>query len=271
VNKEPQQRVSRHLGSRPSGPVILLSYPHSGAARVQAMLAAGTGLACTSRTGIVPLCAAAAETWRRVDDRDGLGMSELAITATRGMLAVQITMILTAAGKSRWCELATTDPIAARSFAQVFPDAAFVCVHRGCLEVIRDWIAASPWGLHSQGLAPYLLSYPGNSVAALAAHWADFTEALLAFEEANAQIARRIRYENATAEPGRVLTGLLAWLGVDDGREVSPPEQLPSADPRGEGLPALDAEVPAGLIPLQLRQRIIGLHTKLGYAPPEFP
>jgi hypothetical protein len=235
------------------------------------MLAAGTGLACTSRTGIVPLCGAAAETWRRVDDRDGLDMSELAITAIRRMLAVQITTILTAAGKSRWCELATTDPIAARSFAQVFPDAAFVCVHRGCLEVIRAWITASPWGLHSQGLAPYLSSYPGNSVAAVAACWADFTEALLAFEEANAQITRRIRYENATAEPGPVLTGLLAWLGVDGGREVSLTEQLPSAEPTGERLPPLDAEVPTGLIPLQQRQRTISLHTKLGYAPPGFP
>jgi hypothetical protein len=36
-----------------------------------AALAADTGLACTTGTGIIPLCAIAAETWRRIDGRAG--------------------------------------------------------------------------------------------------------------------------------------------------------------------------------------------------------
>ena len=44
-----------------NGPVIMLAYAHSGADRVQDALAAGTKLACTAGTGIIPLCAAAAE------------------------------------------------------------------------------------------------------------------------------------------------------------------------------------------------------------------
>jgi len=248
-----------------NAPVIMLSYQHSGAGRVQDLLAAGTGLACTSGTGIIPLCAAAAETWRRIEGHHGRAMSRLAVAAVRGLVSAQITVILAGVGKTRWCELATADPSAAQSFLEVFPHAVFVCVHRRCPDVIRAGIQASPWGLHGQGLGPYLLSYPGNSLATLAAYLANSTEELLAFENANPQITRRVRYEDVTAGPGEALTGLRVWLGLDNPRGSTFPEQVDSPEPDAEAAQSAGPEVPAEMIPMPLRQRINHLHAGLVY------
>ena len=244
-------------------PVILLSYAYSGARRVQELLAADTALACTMGTGILPMCLAAAESWQRVEGRDGNAMSQLAAASVRGVVSAQLTVILTVAGKKRWCELAMADRDAARWFLQVVPDAVFVCVHRGCLDVIRAGVASSPWGLYGQPLAPYSLSYPGNSVAALAAYWATCTEELLSFEEANLQVTRHIRYEDASGEPGEALTALRTWLRLDGHpRDRDLAGRIDSAEPADTPEP----ELPMEMIPLPLRDRISRLHARLGYA-----
>jgi hypothetical protein len=139
-------------------PVIVLSYAHSGARQVQDILAAGSGLACTSSTGILPLTAAAADTWRRIDGHAGPGLSQLAVSAIRALVSTQITVILAGAGAARWCELATAAASTAEDFLRIFPQTAFVCVHRRCLDVIRTGVQASPWGLPGPDRQPSALS-----------------------------------------------------------------------------------------------------------------
>jgi hypothetical protein len=272
-------------GSAGNGPVIVLSYLYSRAGHVQDALAAGTTLVCTSGTGIVPLCMAAAETWRRIEGstahaahaghtaqaghagqagQAGQVMSRLAASTIRGLVTVQLTAILAGAGGTRWCELATAPPGAAEAFRQVFPHAAFVCAHRSCLDVVREGAQASPWGLHGQGLTPYLLPDPGNTVAALAAYWADSTGQLLAFEAANPQSAHRIRYEDVHDHPGEALAALRASLGLATGADravLGPPGPSTAAST------AAEAEVPVELIPEPMRALITGLHSELGYPP----
>ncbi len=253
-------------------PVILMSYAYSGAQLVQESLAAGTELACTTGTGIVPMCFLAAESWQRVEGRQGQAMSHLAATTVRSLVSVQVTVILAAAGRKRWCELAMVDQNAAQRFLQVVPEAVFVCVHRSCEDVIRAGVASSPWGLYGQPLASYLVSYPGNSVAALAAYWANCTEELLSFEETNRPSTRRIRYEDLSGDRDAALPALRAWLRLDGNFDAHFREQI---DPSGlEGssgqkgdtaFPPSDPEVPVETIPQPLRQRINRLHAKLGY------
>ena len=250
-----------------NGPVILLSYAHSGASEVQDLLAADTGLVCTSGTGILPLCAAAAETWRRVEGRDAPTMSRLAVASISGLLTPQITMILSAAGGKRWCELATAEPSTAQQFLEIFPHAVFVCIHRNCLDMIRAGVAASPWGLYGQGIGQYLISYPGNSVAALAAYWANCTDELLALEDAHPQITHRLRYEDAAVEPCCALPALKEWLRLGGGRDATFAEKLSPVEPSGGAVSSLEADVPVEIIPQPLRRRISSLHTTLGYAP----
>jgi hypothetical protein len=246
-----------------NGPIVILSYAYSGAQQVQDALAVGTGLACTSGTGIIPLCATAAESWRQVEGRDEPVMSRLAVSTTRALVAAQMTTILASLGQPRWCELSTAAPSAAEPLLQVFPQTAFVCVHRPCLDVIRAAVRANPWGLAGQGLTPYLLVHPGNSVAALAAHWAARTEELLAFEQAHPGHTRRVQYEEMIIEPSEALTALRAWLAIPHSRPSLPPEP-PSSPP--SDAPSTGTEVPVGLIPAPLRQRIGNLNAELGHA-----
>lgn len=248
-------------------PVILLSYAHSGARRVQELLAAGTELACTSGTGIIPLCGAAAEIWQRIEGQGGQEMSRLAAVTVRGLVTAQVTAILARIGKTRWCELVTANPAAAEAFLQVLPNAVFACVHRSCLDMIRAGVVVSPWGLHGRQLGPYLLSYPGNSVATLAAYWADSTEQLLSFEEANRQITRRVRYEDAVGESGTALTAMRVWLGLDVRHGATFPEQSGLMEPAAGAAQSVDSEVPLEMIPLSLRERVKDLSARLGYGP----
>jgi hypothetical protein len=251
-----------------TGPVIVLSYAYAGADRVQNALGVDGELACTSGTGLIPLCASAADTWRRVESRPDPALSSLAAAAIRKLVMAQMAVVLAGSGQARWCELAVTSPSAAEVFLQLFPRAGFVCVHRDCLEVIRAAVQASPWGLRGQGLAPYLLTYPGNSVAAVAAYWANSAEQLIAFERAHRQAAHRLRYEDATAHPDGALATVRAALGL-----TSIPPGRPHPAPDGPAEPAIPAaqpraEVPTEMIPGPLLQRISRLHTELGYPPP---
>jgi hypothetical protein len=258
-------------GGTQAGPILVLSYAHSGAGQVQEMLAAGTGLACTSSTGIVPLAATAAEAWRRVEGQTGTAMSRLAVSTIRGLLTAQLAVILAGSGKSRWCELVTAPPGAADPFLQVFPQTGFVCVHRSCADVVRAGVQASPWGVYGPALMPYFLSQPGNSVAALAAYWANSTEQLLAFERANAGAAHRLRYEDVRAGPGQALAAVRAALGLGmAASDGAPPEPSEPSGPDAAAPAAPGPAMPAEAIPEPLRERIGHLHGELGYSPPEW-
>jgi hypothetical protein len=246
-----------------TGPVVVLSYLHSGAQQVQDILATGADLACTAGTGIIPLCATAAHTWQQIEDRAAPLLSRLAVASIRALIATQITTILAGTGKDRWCELAVAAPPVAQAFAQVCPQAAFVCVHRRCADVIQSAVQANQWGLAGQGLASYLLAYPGNSVATIAAYWADSTEELLAFEKANPAVTLRIHYEDVANDPATALKALCTRLGLTEAAAST----LPGESDQPQSPPAVTADVPAGMIPRPLWQRINRLSAELGYSP----
>jgi hypothetical protein len=247
----------------------VLSYAYAGAERVQDALAEDNSLGCTSGTGIIPQCAAAAEAWRRIEGQQGTTMSRLAAAAIRGLVTAQIAAILARSGRRRWCELTTAAPGAAETFLQVFPDARFVCVHRSCLNVIGASVQANPWGLQGPSFRPFLLAYPGNSVAALAASWVNSTEQLLGFERANQQATDRVRYEDVTTQPGQALAAVRAALGPGDTANDIPPAQPGWLTEPGDAPAEPDATVPTELIPQPLREHITHLHAELGYPPPE--
>jgi hypothetical protein len=275
-----RRRSMRNDGQAPAGgeerplrrsagnsPVVVLSYAYSGARHVQEALAADTELACTVASGVIPLCEVAAETWQRVEGRSTQALSRLAVSTIRGIVSAQVTVMLGFSGKSRWCELATATPSAVESFLQVFPHAGIVCVHRASLDVIRAGVRASPWGLQGQGLMPYILSHPGNSVAALGAYWAHSTEQLLVFEAEHPTAAHRVLYEDVAGNPFQALITARASLGLHG--EVSgqvSPERMDIPAHGAEPQPS-EQEVPVEMIPEPLRERITHLHAQLGYPP----
>lgn len=260
----------RAAAPKPNGdvrdaPVIVLTYAHSGAARLQSLLASHPDLACTSGTGILPLCEQAAITWRIADDRADMGLSPLALASIRALATGIITSMLIRTGKRRWCELAAAPPMSAETFLQIYPGTRFVCLHRACTDMVYAAIHASPWGLAGPAFAPFTATHPGSTVAALTAYWTAHAGPLVTFEEAHPEVCHRIRYEDLSA--GSQASALFAFLGLE----------IPSAGiPGGRDASDITAEpgaagcatpIPAGQIPPQLLAQANDLAGKLGYLP----
>jgi Sulfotransferase family len=203
------------------GPVIILGYAHSGLARLQRLLGDSPALACTSGTGVLPLCEQAAAAWRSIDHRDGQ-LSSLAAASVRALADSMITAILAGAGRTRWCETSTARASSATAFLQLYPAARFLCLHRSCPDVIRAAIRANPWGVAGTAFVPFAAAYPASSAAAVAAYWASCTEALLEFEDAHPGECRRVRYEDLTSHPDRAAAEILGFLALSPGDPAAP-------------------------------------------------
>lgn len=251
-----------------AAPVVILSYGYSGAALVQQILAEGTDLACTAATGIVPLCRAAAAAWAQIELRPDTSMSRLAISSIRTLVSTQITIVLAAADKRRWCELATSAPSAAQTFLQIFPEARFVCVHRACTDVISAAIRAQSRGLNGPLTYQFTRRYPGNSTAAVAAYWSWATEQMLAFEAANPHACRRVHYEDVIADAEHALASIRTSLHLNQPTRQHPPEIPERAEPAGEDQKGRHLPVALNMIPAELRRQIGQLHAELGYPQP---
>lgn len=248
-------------------PVIVLGYPYCGAARLRQLLSGHTALACTSGTGLLPLCEVAAATWRQVEGRQG-ALSPLAAASIRALTGSLITTALAGTGKLRWCEVAFARPSSAEVFLQVYPSARFICMHRQWLDVVREAIQANPWGLADSPFQSFAYGYPGNSVAAVAAHWAASTEPLLEFERAHLRACYRVRHDDLVSRPAQVLDEVCAFLALDRPEQATAPWSDDAASPV-----AVETEAsPAGPIPLEripppLMSVLDRLMAAIGYPP----
>src|SRR5258708_27815174 len=162
-------------------PIVIMSYHHSGAPRLQLLLRDQIQVTCSNGTGILPLCHMGAETFQRIEDRQDRQLSRLAQVSLRSMATVLITAVLAEAGGRRWCELATVHAEAAGTFLKLFPGSRFVCVHRSRTDLISSGLQAHPWSIANAEFGPYPAAYPGNNAPALAAYWASHAQDLLAF------------------------------------------------------------------------------------------
>lgn len=263
-------------GRRRDGPVVVLTYAFAGADRLGSLLAEHPELACTSGTGLIPLCDQALFTWRQAEGRDGPS-SALALSSVRALAGSVIVPLLARSGKKRWCEIATAPPACAESFLRVYPDTQFICLHRNCADVIGSVVQANPWDLTGREFGGFAAAYPGNTVAALAAYWAARTGPLLEFEASHVGACHRVRYEDLAAEPDLTRSQVNTFLdldaegadaeGADADAEDCDAEDASAADAVAEDAVAEDAvaEVPVDRLPLSLKSEVDGLLTRLSY------
>lgn len=258
-----------------AGPVVVLSYPFAGAELLTGVLSASSSLACTSGTGLIPLCHAALACWQQADDRAGPPPA-LAIKTVRILVGTMVTTIQARVGGVRWCETALAHPAAAGSFLQVFPSTVVVCVYRDLPGVLADGLRAYPWGLGGSPFWSHSAGHPGNSVATIAQYWAASSEALLDFEAKHSSSCLRVKHEDLAATPVAAVTRILSHLRLDAGDVAAIPAQAeatarPAAAPdvgvTGQDVAAYAAEtpLPAELIPPGLLGRISRIQTELGY------
>jgi len=255
-------------GLRRAGPVIVLTYGYAGARHLQQLLQDQPELAATSATGLLAACDQAASAWRQAEQRPERVLSPLAKNSIRALASAMMTTIAARAGRPRWFETSAAEPSAAETFLDLFPGTRFVCLHRACPDVIYATLQASPWGLAGQAYAEYTPSYPGSTVAALAAWWVGHAGSILAFEQEHPAPCMRLRYEDLAADPVRTEREIGEFLGLKSEVPVLP--ELPG-DPRqaltGADAPGCGAGLPAGQIPAGLLAQVNELHRQLGYPP----
>jgi hypothetical protein len=196
-----------------SDPVIVLTYAHAGAEKLTDLLSASPELACTSASGLLPLCHTLAATWQNVEGRNSKP-SALAITSIRTVASAMAATIQARTGASRWCETACAPSVAAETFLKIFPTAKFLCLHRCLQAVLSEAAAIYPWGLGGSPFWPYSGSHPGNNAATVAAYWIAWTEPLLEFEAAHPRSCLRIRREDLDANVDRQTSKIFTHLGL---------------------------------------------------------
>jgi Sulfotransferase family len=204
---------ARRRPDNPGGPVIVLTYAHAGSEFLTGLLSASPSLTCTSATGLLPACHAAALAWHAIEGRQEK-LSRLAIKSI-GVLATTMMAALPAGARTRWCETAFAAPAAAATFLQAFPSTRVICLHRRLHEVFSEGTATYPWGLGDSPFGPFAASYPGSNVAAVAAYWVAHTGPLLEFEARHPKHCIRIRYEDLTDETNLVTNAICEFLGLD--------------------------------------------------------
>jgi hypothetical protein len=246
-------------------PVIVLASPYGGATGLRALLARHPDLACTSGTGLLPLCEQAMTTWRNADGRAAGPSSRLAVTATRALAASIITSVLAREGKRRWCEVAAANPPAAATFLRLYPGTRFLCLHRACPGVIRAALDASPWGLADPVFVPFTLAYPASTLAALTAYWVTYTRTVLAFEAAHPQECLRVRFEDL-AEARHETAGkqITAFLGAADMDTQATPWKSSQIGPASQNS-CPETDLPVDLIPPNLLTQANDLLRQLSY------
>jgi hypothetical protein len=249
-------------------PVIVLALPDSGADRLLSLLSASGELACTSWTGVLPLCDQAAKVWRQVENGNGPAgkTSALAAASIRAAITPLVTQILLGSGGRRWCELAVPGKEAAETFLGLFPGTRLVCLHREASEVMRAATARSPWGLAGPTYRAFVAAHPGSTVAALAAYWVTHTQALLEFERAHPQACLRVRFEDLPGPPGGMPEALGSFLGLAAAGYPGPSlrENGTQPAPHDEDIPPL-AALPLDQIPPALLAQLNALLSQLGY------
>jgi hypothetical protein len=245
-------------------PVIVLATEYSGTERLRRLLDGLPDLACTSGTGVLPLCDQAAAVWRIADGRPSGQPSRLAAVTTRALAESIIISVLAREGKRRWCEFSYALPEVAETFALLYPGTRFVCLYRSCGDVIRAVLDASPWGIADPVFAPFTRAYPASTAAALAAYWIAHTSSLLAFEEARPQAVLRIRYEDLAEAEEQTASAVMSFLGIAS-RGGDTALALEGQDRPGTVLSPAKADLPAGLIPPSLLAQANNLLKQLDY------
>jgi hypothetical protein len=261
-------RSAEAAGSSRNAPVIVMGYAGSGAGQLRPVLSGFPELACTQRTGIVPLCHQALTAWQEVDDRGAEGISPLAAASVRALCGGLVTAILAREGGSRWCEFTSAPPAAARAFARLYPGARFLIVHRRADTMMRAITGAGRWGLAGQEFAPFVPAHPANPVAALASYWAARTARQLEFEQENPGACHRVRIEDLTGNAAQALPDISDFLALD-GAHMSPSFTRDDEWDRQADTGAPDAApgFPLDQIPGPLLAQVNDLHRSLGYHP----
>ncbi len=255
------------IGSPVRGPVIVLTYAHSGWQLLMQALSASSSLAWTSNTGIVPLCHSAIATWQSIEGRQS--PSALAVNSVRRLLETMTTAIVADSGGSRWCEVAFAGQAAAQTFLRISPATTFLCLHRSLHGVLAESAAAHPQEQQeSPGGPPPAAPGPRDGAAAAARYWIVRTQMLLEFEDRHPHSGRRVRREDLDRDFAGESRAIFEFLGLDRRELHLLPAQSGALGPQeSDGADQQQTLAEVDGLPQELLTKICELYARLGYEP----
>jgi hypothetical protein len=299
-------------------PAFVLCAGRSGSTLLRLLLDSHPVLACPSETKLPGLCAVLASAWavaedvslgddpgrraagRDSDDKDsdgegadgGKGADGKGPDGGRKMLHAPEQVVaglrksldpaacLARTGKQRFVDKSLGAAAYAGLLRQVWPKAKYISLYRHPMDLIASGIDASPWGLDGYGFENYVARFPGNSVAAIAEYWLDYTRAIAAAEQQLGPDCLRVRYEDLVADPEAEAQRVFDFLGVETVPGITEEMFSQPRQPTGLGdhkiweTSRIGSDsvgrgwaVPARRIPPPLLNAINGLAGGLGYLP----
>jgi hypothetical protein len=201
-------------------PIFVLTCARSGSTLIRFILDTHPDLGCPPETGFGAACENLAQMWGVLEGISARGVSPVmtrtgtANEAIRRSVHTAVACYLDRTGKKRWCDKSLNNIVHAQMLAQMWPEARFICLTRHCMDVIFSGIEAARWGLTGFGMRDHAIRNPGNSVAALADYWLEYSERMLRFESEHPQQCYRLRYEDLVARPEEIVAELFGFLGV---------------------------------------------------------
>jgi protein-tyrosine sulfotransferase len=267
-------------------PVFILTASRSGSTLLRFILDTHPDLACPPESGIAAACSSIARFRGVIDGTSamvGSGLGGLSADAEQDMLSffdATYQRYLEKRGKKRWCDKSLDNVLHADLLANLWPNSQFICLVRHCMDVISSGVEACAWGLSGFGFDSCSAMYPGNSVAAIGAYWAQTVTAMLEFAKEYPERCRLVRYEDLVDNPENIASGIFEFLGERHvpgitARCLSAPHETTgpgdekiwftsrvSDESVGRGV-----RVPAEKLPPPLREHINGLLGVLEYQP----
>lgn len=257
-------------------PVIVVGYPYSGVGKFSALLSARTEFAWLG-IDLTRTCSELVAAWEHVEGAPHT-LSVLARATIKRAIQVMVTTYLAQTGAAYWFMPAVADPVSIARFADLYPQAKFICTYRNPADFIKSVVSDNPRGLYGNPVGRFSAIHPGNTVAAAAEFWTYQASLELGCEKEYHDRAYRVRYEDLCADPVMVLDNVDALL--QDNERVSGMMGLESADRRRPGKlseiqPAFEritdprstaeTEISASWIPRHLLDKIALVAAELDY------
>jgi hypothetical protein len=269
------------------GPVFILTASRSGSTLLRFILDSHPDLACPPETLIGATCRAMVRLWESLEhfgdaERTGIYDSLSVSAAGLGMIRMALDSAydsyLERRGKRRWCDKSLDTFQFAGILRKIFPDAKFICLVRHCMDVIASGVSNCPWGLTRYGFDPFVMQYPGNSVAAIGAYWLSCTRTIVDFHDQNQDACILVRYEDLVTTPEATVAGLLRFIEASPSPEITEACFARSHEERGAGDEKIwftnhvstdsmgqGISVPATALPPEMRTSINEVLTRLRY------
>lgn len=266
---------ARDTGSRAVRLVFIVNAARSGSTMLRYLLDSHSQVIAPAESDIAVAATALLTSWSQQGTPSSAGeRRERGLREVRRAVMALARYNCGASGKAIFCDksLSTVDNYEA--IVDALPRSRFILLYRHVMDVVASAIEMSRWGFNQFGIGPYVP--PTNFVAGLSAYWCHAVERMLKLEGEQGSRCVRVHYENLARHTDVVLCDICRFIGIEWEEKMM--NGLAGSHLPGPGDPKVDftkkphtasigrgIEVPASLIPADLRQRMNRLLEALGY------